>query len=131
MIQSQLTHKYHFWIWKKTGPIHFIASTLGAAVFCQVFMTFQNNVIENVMRRQKQFIAERQRTYVGESRTFRDKLYEDLVKQLEEQQQQQQEGISRENAERILRAMEQDEKQLQEKMNKQKEAQPVRIEKNW
>jgi len=51
--------------------------------------------------------------------------------QQQEQQQQQQEGISRENAERILRAMEQDEKQLQEKMNKQKEAQPVRIEKNW
>lgn len=51
--------------------------------------------------------------------------------QEQQQQQQQQQGISRENAERILQAMEQDEKELQEKMNKKKEAQPVKIEKNW
>jgi Ca-activated chloride channel homolog len=40
-------------------------------------------------------------------------------------------GISKENAERLLQAMEQDEKKLQEKLNQKKEAQPVRIEKNW
>ncbi len=81
----QITAQYT----KTTGPVQFIASTLGSAIFCQLFMNLQNNVKESVMRRQKQFIAERQRTYVGEARTFKDKLYEDLVRDLEQKQQQQ------------------------------------------
>ena len=47
------------------------------------------------------------------------------------QQQQQSEGISRENAERLLEALEQDEKELMEKMNQHEQKQAVRIEKNW
>ncbi|WP_083985161.1 tetratricopeptide repeat protein [Geofilum rubicundum] len=54
--------------------------------------------------------------------------------QKEEQQQQQQqesEGISRENAERLLEAIEQDEKEMMEKMNRHEEQQPVQTDKNW
>src|SRR5690554_352528 len=49
----------------------------------------------------------------------------------QQQQQQESEGISRENAERLLQALEEDEKELLEKMNQNREKQPVRIEKNW
>src|SRR5690554_102741 len=49
----------------------------------------------------------------------------------QQQQQQESEGISRENAERLLQAKEEDEKELLEKMNQNREKQPVRIEKNW
>src|SRR5690554_3914651 len=49
----------------------------------------------------------------------------------QQQQQQDSEGISRENAERLLQALEEDEKELLEKMNQNREKQPVRIEKNW
>lgn len=51
--------------------------------------------------------------------------------QQQQQQQQESEGISRENAERLLQALEEDEKELLEKMNQNREKQPVRIEKNW
>jgi tetratricopeptide (TPR) repeat protein len=51
--------------------------------------------------------------------------------QEQQQQQQEQEEINRENAERILQALEQDEKDLQEKINQRKMVQPVKIEKNW
>ena len=49
----------------------------------------------------------------------------------QQQQQKESEGISRENAERLLQALEEDEKELLEKMNQNREKQPVRIEKNW
>src|SRR5690554_7935699 len=49
----------------------------------------------------------------------------------QQQQQQESEGISRENAERMLQALDEDEKELLEKMNQNREKQPVRIEKNW
>ena len=51
--------------------------------------------------------------------------------QEQNQEQQQQEQINKENAERILQALEQDEKDLQEKMQMRKQAQPVKIDKNW
>jgi Ca-activated chloride channel homolog len=53
--------------------------------------------------------------------------------QQEQQQQEQQEGegINREDAERLLQAIEQDEKELMDKMNQHREQQPVRIDKNW
>ena len=73
-----------------TGPFHFAAASLGTAYFCQAFMCFQNSMREGVLRRQKQFVVERQKSYVGEARDFKDRLYEDLVKDLEKQQQQQQ-----------------------------------------
>jgi tetratricopeptide (TPR) repeat protein len=49
----------------------------------------------------------------------------------QQQQQQQQQGISKENAERILQSLEEDEKELQEKLRKAKKAQQRQIEKNW
>lgn len=51
--------------------------------------------------------------------------------QQQEQQQQESDGLSRENAERLLEAIEQDERELMEKMNRHQQQQPVRIEKNW
>ncbi|MCL2072355.1 MAG: aerotolerance regulator BatC [Marinilabiliaceae bacterium] len=51
--------------------------------------------------------------------------------QNQQQQEQEQQDINRDNAERILQALEQEEKDLHEKLNQQKKAQPVRIDKNW
>jgi len=49
-----------------------------------------------------------------------------------QQQQQQQDQVSKEDAERILNAMEQDEKDLQEKLQKEKaRVQRVRVQKEW
>ena len=60
-----------------------------------------------------------------------DQQEEQEQEQQQNQEQQQQEEISRENAERILQALEQEEKELQEKMMQRKQVQPVKIEKNW
>src|SRR5690554_5379290 len=60
-----------------------------------------------------------------------EKEQEQQDQEQEQQQQQESEGISRENAERLLQALEEDEKELLEKMNQNREKQPVRIEKNW
>lgn len=48
-----------------------------------------------------------------------------------QQQQQQQQQMDREEAQRLLDAVQQDENELQEKRKQLKEAQPRRIEKNW
>src|SRR5690554_390235 len=55
---------------------------------------------------------------------------EQVQQEQQQQQQQESEGSSRENAERLLQALEEDEKELVEKMNQNREKQPVRIEKN-
>lgn len=49
----------------------------------------------------------------------------------QQQQQQQQQQMDREEAQRLLDAVQQDENELQEKRKQMKEAQPRRIEKNW
>lgn len=49
----------------------------------------------------------------------------------QQQEQQESEGISRDNAERLLEAIEQNEKDMMDKMKKHKQAQPVRTDKNW
>ncbi len=53
--------------------------------------------------------------------------------QKEQQQQQEQQELDRENAERLLDAIEQDERELLERLQKEKhkDQQPVKIEKNW
>mgnify|MGYP000928897946 CR=1 FL=1 len=60
---------------------------------------------------------------------------QDQQQQEEQQQQQQQEQqeLDRENAERLLDAIEQDERELLERLQKEKhkDQQPVKIEKNW
>lgn len=81
------------------------------------------------MKMKKQ--QEDQQDQKQEQQEKEQKKEQEQQQQNQEQQQEQQQGISRENAERILQAMEEDEKKLQEKLNKQKETQPVRIEKNW
>ena len=58
----------------------------------------------------------------------------DLQKEEEQKQQQQEkeQQVSREDAERILEALNQDEKELQEKLKKQKIKQvDINIEKDW
>lgn len=52
-------------------------------------------------------------------------------KQEEQQQQQQQNEISKENAQRILQSLEEDEKDIQERLRKVKSTQSTKIEKNW
>lgn len=51
--------------------------------------------------------------------------------QQQQQNQQQQQQMDREEAQRLLDAVQQDENELQEKRKQLKEAQPRRIEKNW
>lgn len=53
--------------------------------------------------------------------------------QEQQQQQQQQQELDRENAERLLNAIEQDERELMERLQKEKhkDQQPVKIDKNW
>ncbi len=51
--------------------------------------------------------------------------------QQQQQNQQQQQQMDREEAQRLLDAVQQDENELQEKRKQMKEAQPRRIEKNW
>lgn len=51
--------------------------------------------------------------------------------QQQQQQQNQQQQMDREEAQRLLDAVQQDENELQEKRKQLKEAQPRRIEKNW
>jgi tetratricopeptide (TPR) repeat protein len=51
--------------------------------------------------------------------------------QQQQQQQQSQDELSKENAQRILNSIEQDEKELQEKLRKVKASQSNKIEKNW
>ena len=51
--------------------------------------------------------------------------------QQQQHQQQQQQQMDREEAQRLLDAVQQDENELQEKRKQMKEAQPRRIEKNW
>ena len=60
-----------------------------------------------------------------------DQQQDEQDQQQDQQQPQEQQDINRDNAERILQALEQEEKDLHEKLNQQKKAQPVRIEKNW
>ncbi len=51
----------------------------------------------------------------------------------QQQQEERQQELDKENAERLLNAIEQDEKELMEKLQKEKhkEQQPVKIDKNW
>jgi type IV secretory pathway VirB10-like protein len=51
--------------------------------------------------------------------------------EMQQKQQQQQEQISREDAQRILDAIAQEEKELQEKLQKKEPVRSRRIEKNW
>jgi tetratricopeptide (TPR) repeat protein len=81
----------------------------------------------------KQDQQEQQQEQKKEEEQQEQEQEQEQNKDQQDQQQppKEQEGISRENAERLLQAMEEDEKELQEKMNKKKEANPVRIDKNW
>ncbi|ASB51190.1 aerotolerance regulator BatC [Alkalitalea saponilacus] len=56
---------------------------------------------------------------------------QDQQPQDQQQQQQETEGISREAAERLLQAVEENERDIMDKMNRHQDDQPVRIEKNW
>ncbi|TCO09368.1 tetratricopeptide repeat protein [Natronoflexus pectinivorans] len=60
-----------------------------------------------------------------------DQQEQEQDQQDQQQQQQETEGISREAAERLLQAVEENERDIMEKMNRHQDEQPVRIEKNW
>ncbi len=62
-----------------------------------------------------------------------DKQEQQEEQQEQQQQQQQQQELDRENAERLLNAIEQDERELMERLQKEKhkDQQPVKIDKNW
>lgn len=89
------------------------------------------NLIAAMKMKQQQDQQDQQQQEQQQQQQEQEQQQNQQDQQQDQQQQPQQQGISRENAERILQAMEQDEKELQEKMNKKKEAQPVKIEKNW
>lgn len=91
------------------------------------------NLIAAMKMKQQQEEQEQEEEQQEEQEEQQQEQQQDQQEQQEEEQQQQQqsEGISRENAERLLEAIEQDEKEIMEKMNQHKEQQPVRIDKNW
>lgn len=56
---------------------------------------------------------------------------QDQQQQEQQQQQQEEQGFSKENAERILQSLDEDEKKLQEKLRKAEQSQQKQIDKNW
>src|SRR5690554_5522579 len=89
---------------------------------------------EKQQDQQEQEQQEQQEQEQEQEQQEKEQEQQDQEQEQQDQQQQQQqesEGISRENAERLLQALEEDEKELLEKMNQNREKQPVRIEKNW
>ncbi len=95
--------------------------------------TRYNLIAAMKMKQQKDKQDQQQDQQKEEKKEQEQEQNEEKQKDQQQQQndQQQKEGISKENAERILQAMEQDEKELQEEMKKMKATQPLKIEKNW
>lgn len=95
-------------------------------------MKLKDEQEEQEEEQQDQQEQEQQEQQEQEQEQEREQQEQEQEQQDQQQQQQQEsEGISRENAERLLQALEEDEKELLEKMNQNREKQPVRIEKNW
>lgn len=94
-------------------------------------MKLKDEQEEQEEEQQEQQEQEQQEQEQQEQQEQEQEQQEQEQQDQQQQQQQESEGISRENAERLLQALEEDEKELLEKMNQNREKQPVRIEKNW
>jgi Ca-activated chloride channel family protein len=66
-----------------------------------------------------------------EQKQQQDQKKQEDQQQQQQKQQQQNKGMSKENAERILKSLDEDEKELQERLRKAKQQQQSEIEKNW
>lgn len=89
------------------------------------------NLIAAMKLKDKQEEQQQEEQQEQEQEQHQEQQQEQQQKQQQQQQQQESDGLSRENAERLLEAIEQDERELMEKMNRHQQQQPVRIEKNW
>jgi hypothetical protein len=68
-------------------PFTMLGCTLGFAIFSQLYVCFNDSVRDDVIRKKKQFVAARQRTYLGEAKSRDVQTYDLFVKDLEKQQQ--------------------------------------------
>src|SRR6185312_2488767 len=87
--------------------------------------------IEQQKKQQQQQKQKQQQQQKQQDQQKKQQDKQDQQKQQEQQQQQQQNEVSKEDAKRILDAMNNDEKNLQNQLQKKKPTGKMNIEKNW
>lgn len=93
--------------------------------------TRYNLVAAQHMRNNQDEDQDKKQNQQQQQQQQQDQQQQNQQQQQQQQQNQQQQQMDREEAQRLLDAVQQDENELQEKRKQLKEAQPRRIEKNW